>query len=1035
VRFRVLGTLDVRSSDGPCRLAAAKQRSLLAVLLLNVNQPVDLGRLVDAVWPGGPPQTAPVALRTYVSALRQTVGLASRTELPRLATVPGGYQLHCAPADLDLLAFDDHVTQGLRALADGRPESAAERLRRGLRLWRGRPFEDVALDPGLRTELIRLDERRLVAQQSWIETQLLLGQHEEVLDELRALVTAEPLREKLWAMWMLALYRSGRQVEALRAYWDMRQHLVRELGVEPSRSLRRLHEQILTNHPDVAPPVRVAGGLRNNGVVPVPRELPADIGTFTGRDAELTRLLALAADPPEALVINAIDGMAGIGKTALAVHAAHQLADRFADGQFFVDLHGFTEGVSPVDPADALDRMLRGLGLPGEQIPHDLDARAALYRTRLANRRVLILLDNAATEEQVRPLLPGTPTCLVLITSRVRLAVTDAEPLTLSALPAAEALDLFTRTAGEGRLRTAPHDLLTTIVDLCGRLPLAIRIAAARLRARPNWTAEYLADRLRDGRHRLTELSVSGQSVSAAIDLSYRHLSSPAQHLYRLLSLHPGSDLDTRAAAALADVPVQHAGELLDNLIDAHLLEEPVAGRYRFHDLIRAHAAAALSQVDTAGDRRAAWTRLFDHYVTTASVAMDVAYPFDSAHRPGIRSPLRPTPAFEDQARAAAWLDTELTNLLAIAADDCPDDGRRLSAILHRHLQTRAHYRHALALHERARQAARAAGHANDELMALCRLGEVHVHRVEYRQATDYFEQALKMARNNGNVAGEVAALVGLGHVNRSNTRLTAAAGQFGRALELARTTADHTRQLDALRGLATMHRELNQYDEAADCFAQALTIARLTGNRHGELDTLWGLGHLRWMQGRRDEAAHCHEQVLDIARATGNRAGELRALVGLGYVHLFQDRYEPATGYYEQILRLAPELGDRNCQFEALYGLSHVYRATGRPEQALTRCREALDIARDIGVISDEARALHALAYAHRDLGQTARAREYWQHALTILTELGLPRAEDLTVAEVQAHLSGLDAGETVHITGSRGGGTSASLSPGTAR
>jgi DNA-binding SARP family transcriptional activator/Tfp pilus assembly protein PilF len=989
MRFRVLGAIEIQSADGPYRLAAAKQRSLLAVLLLNVNQPVDIGRLVEALWPDGPPRTATVALRTYVSALRRTLGLAGRAELPRLATVHGGYQLHCAPADLDMLAFDDLVTQGRRALADGHPESAADRLRRALALWRGRPFEDVELDPALRAELRCLEERRLVAQESWIESQLALGHHADVLAELGALVAAQPLREQLWAMRMLALYRSGRQAEALRAYGELRQHLVRELGVEPSQPLRTLHGQILASHPDLAAPVRTVSGQ-------VPRQLPADIGSFTGREAELARLLALVADRPEALVISAIDGMAGIGKTALAVHAAHRLADRFADGQLFVDLHGFTEGVSPVDPADALDRMLRGLGTTGEQLPHDLDARAALYRTRLAGKRMLIVLDNAVSEEQVRPLLPGTPTCLVLVTSRVRLAVTDAEPLTLGALPTAEALDLFVRTAD---LDAVPHDLLVTIVDLCGRLPLAIRLAAARLRARQNWTAEYLADRLRDQRRRLTELSAGGRSVSAAIDLSYRHLSAPARRLYRLLSLHPGPDLDAYAAGALADLPVQQAGELLDNLIDTHLLDEPVAGRYRFHDLIRAHAAS-VSSVD---EQLAASTRLFDYYANAASVAMDVAYPFDSAHRPGIRSPLRPMPSLGDQARAAAWLDTELTNLLAVAA---ADDTRHLSATLHRHLRIRAHHRHALTLHERARQAARTAGNADDEVMALCRLGEVHVHLVGYDQAADHFERALTSARTNGNVVGELNALVGLGHVNRSRTRLETAADQLGRALELARDTADHTRQLDALRGLATLYREVDRYDEAAVLFGQALKIARHTGNRHGELDTLWGLGHLRWMQGRRAAAARCHEQVLDIARTTGNRAGELRALIGLGYVHLFQDQYETATGYYEQILRLAPELGDRNSQFEALYGLGHAYRATGHPEQAITHCRAALALARDIGLLTDEARALHALAYAHCELGQPERAREHWQAALDIFTELGVRRSEDLTVAELRDHL-----------------------------
>ncbi|HEU5472950.1 MAG TPA: BTAD domain-containing putative transcriptional regulator [Actinophytocola sp.] len=1005
MRFRVLGTLEVRSLDGPCRLAAAKQRNLLAVLLLNANQPVDIGRLVDALWPDGPPRTAPVALRTYVSALRRSLGLAGRSGLPRLGTVPGGYQLYCAPGDLDLLAFDDLVTEGRRALAAGAPETAADRLRHALGLWRGRPFEDVVLDAGLRTELIRLEERRFLAQESWLEAQLALGHHEDVLAELLELVTTQPLREPLWAMWMLALYRSGRQAEALRAYRDLRRHLVRELGVEPGQPLRRLHQQILTSHPDLAAPVRPAYPY----AIPVPRQLPADIRSFVGRQAELTRLLTIADDRPQALMINAIDGMAGIGKTALAVHAAHRLADLFVDGQLFVDLQGFTDGVSPIAPADALDCMLRGLGLSGEQIPHALEARAALYRTRLATKRVLIVLDNAATEEQVRPLLPGAPTCLVLITSRVRLTISDAEPLTLSALPSAEALELFVRTAGEARLRSTESDLLTRIVDLCGRLPLAIRIAAARLRARQNWSAEHLADRLHDQRHRLTELSAGGLSVSAAIDLSYHHLSAPARRVYRLLGLHPGPELDTWAAAALADLPVQDAGDLLDNLIDAHLLTEPVPGRYRFHDLIRAHAAATSSHVDSAEDRQAALTRLSDHYVDTACVAMDVAYPFDAARRPGVRGARRPSPAFTDHAGATAWLDIELSNLLAFAAAG-PDDARHLSATLHHHLRVRAQCRQALALHDRARLAAQACADAGDELMALCRLGEIDLQQVRYPQAAEHFERAMAMARTTGNRVGELRALVGLGHLNHPQDRYATAAEYYAQALELARATGEHTIQLDALQGLANVNRHVNQYDQAADNLAEALDIARATGNRHGELDTLWGLGHLRWFQDRRDEAARFHEQALTMARAIGNRSGELRALVGLGYVHLFQDRYEAAAECYQRILGLAPEIDDRNNQFEAHYGLGLVHRASGRLDQAIFHCQAALAIARDIGQVSDQARALHGLAYANHGLGHTALARQNWQRALDILTGIGLDRAEDLTTAEIRAHLRGLD-------------------------
>ncbi|MBP2708426.1 winged helix-turn-helix domain-containing protein [Microbispora sp. RL4-1S] len=724
MRFRVLGTLEVRSgAHRLIRLGAAKQRALLAVLLLNVNHPVSADRLLDALWPQRPPRTAAVALRTYVSALRQVLGLADRVEPPLLSTVPGGYQMRVSAADLDLLAFEELADQGQRALGDGLPVLAAERLRRALALWRGRPFEDVPLDYRMEAELVRLEERRIAAQEMWIESQLALGHHAGVLPELGALVAEHPLRERLQAQWMLALYRSGRQAEALRAYRDLRRRLVRELGVEPGPAVRRLHQQVLSGHADLSVPLRAhdpagaaqaaaqgtapgpAVGAAVGAVLPaVPRQLPRDIVSFTGRAAELARLRALArpADGPPAPVVSVIDGMAGVGKTALAVHTAHGLADLYADGQLFVDLHGFTHGVSPVAPADALDQMLRALGVPGEQLPPDLDARAALYRTRLAGKRLLVLLDNAAEEAQVRALLPGTPTCLVLITSRRRLAgLEDVRPLSLDVLPRGDAVALFIRTAGRRRLAEASPELLAEIVELCGRLPLAIRIAAARLRVRSGWTPSHLAERLRDHQHRLGELEVGRLSVTSTMDLSYRYLGRGRQDMYRLLGLHPGPDFERFAAAALAGTTPYHAGRLIDDLVDAHLLQEPVPGRYRFHDLLRAHATATLADEDADADRGTALTRLYDYYVQTATAAVDGAHSRDAPpcaeRRAGVA-----VPDLRDRTRAMEWLDAELTNLLA-AAVHAADHGRpghalRLSATLHRHLRTGDLGRHEAAL-------------------------------------------------------------------------------------------------------------------------------------------------------------------------------------------------------------------------------------------------------------------------------------------------------------------------------------------------
>ena len=997
MRFRVLGTLEVRSDgDLPVRLGATKQRILLAVLLLHANRPVDSAALIDALWPRRPPRSAAVALRTYVSALRQLLKLARRSELPWLATVPGGYQLHCAPSDLDLLAFGDLAAQGHQAMADGQLVLATERFRQALGLWRGRPFEDVPLESGLGAELIRLDEGRLSAYEALVESQLSLGHHEDVLPELQTLVAAQPLRERLWSQWMLALYRSGRRAEALRAYGDLRRHLVRELGVEPTPPVQTLHRQILTDDPELAP----LNAIERPGTRP--RQLPADIGTFTGRSAELETLetLARSADPPCALVIGAIDGMAGVGKTALAVHAAHRLADRFADGQIFVDLHGFTQGVPPVDPADALDRMLRSLGVPGEQIPHDLDARAAMYRTRLAGKQVLILLDNAATEAQVRPLLPGTAGCLVLITSRARLGgLTEAEPLSLDVLPPEDALALFLRAASSG-IADQPRPVLAEIVRLCGHLPLAIRVVAARTRVRSSWTATRLMERLRNHQHRLSELSVGGLSVTAAIDLSYQQLPGDGQRMYRLLGLHPGPDFDVHAAAVLADVSTRDADRLLDTLVDTHLLQEPVPGRYRFHDLLRAHALTA--EIDA----RPALTRLFDHYAHLAGVASDLLYPFQAGRLSRVAHPTGAVPMFADQTAAAAWLDTELTNLLAVATHA---HTLYLSATLHRHLITRAYFDHAITLHSNALGVARASADLHGEITTLGDLGTVYLLQFRYPPAVEHFEHALELATDVECAGVRCTALNGLAQVHRAHGRFGDATSLFEQARKLAHDTGDLTAQLEALRGLGHVHRHMRRHTEATRCLSEALDIARRTGNLDGEAGALWALGHVHCLENRRSEAATCHARALEIARSTGNRIGELRALTGLGYDHLLQGHLEAATTYLTQVSAISQEIGDRNFEYESLYGLGHIHRAAGRPHQALTHHDAALTIARTLGQPTDEARAHHGLAHAHLDLAHPTEARHHWQTALDILTTLGVTDAEELSSEQIRAHLHAL--------------------------
>ncbi|MCP9949593.1 NB-ARC domain-containing protein [Actinomadura madurae] len=508
----------------------------------------------------------------------------------------------------------------------------------------------------------------------------------------------------------------------------------------------------------MARPGRARSGL-------TPRQLPAASPVFTGRAGELTELTGL----PDAgtVVIGSIDGMAGIGKTALAVQAAQRLAAHYPDGQLFLDLHGFTPGVAPLDPADALERMLRALGVPGEWIPAHLEDRSAMLRSTLAGRRVLLLLDNAADDVQVRPLLPGTPGCLTLITSRHRLAgLDDAHLVSVGVLSLSEAADLFARAVRRDDL-TARSPLVSEIVDMCGRLPLAIRIAAARLRAHPAWTAEQLIERLGDHDRRLAELHAGQRSMGAALDMSYRHLTARHRRAYRLLGLHPGAAFGTDAAAALTGMPRNRAEEALDDLLEAQLLDETAPGRYTFHDLVRLHAMRIAREEEREPDRQDALARLLDHYTRTASLAVDVLYAPRTPQRRDTAPAVGSAPRPATPPQAAAWLDAELANLLAAAehaADhDAPGHVLGLSRTLQLHLHTRGHFSHAETLHERARDAALQTGDRAGEMWATIGLADAYQATIRLAAATEGHERALALAREIGDRGGELAALRGLG--------------------------------------------------------------------------------------------------------------------------------------------------------------------------------------------------------------------------------------------------------------------------------
>ena len=626
--FCLLGPLLVRHDEVVVPVPAGKQQAVLACLLLSANRVVRRADIAEALWGPRPPPSAQVTVRNYVRRLRHTLEVTGGA---RIRTVPHGYLISVAAGELDVARFEALAEAAAAAARDDQWGDAAASARAALELWRGEPLADVESEALVRREVPRLSEMRLQVLHARLDADLRLGRHADVVAELGQLATAYPLREHLRALLMLALYRCGRQADALAVYQQARQALVEEIGTEPGAELREIHRRILTGDPSVAAPdsapllqdtghrgdlaaeTRLITQLSDEAGA-VPRQLPAAARHFTGRQDELETLVGvLGATGSDTVVMSAINGMAGVGKTALAVQAAHRLSGQFPGGQLFIDLHGYSRAREPRTPGDALDWLLRALGVPAGRVPQDAEERAALYRQRLAGTRTLVVLDNAASEGQVRPLLPGSPGCVVLVTSRRRLkGLDEAHLLALDVLPLADAVALVRVVAGRGRV-AADDPVLAEIAGLCGRLPLALRIAAALLSHRPAWPPGHLAGLLRDQRQRLGILSDGERDLGTAFGLSYRSLPGPAQRLFRSLWLVPGADFDAYAIAALTGTDPATATRLLEDLVDHNLLIQQAAGRYRLPDLIRLHvrALARYDRVRSRG-RTGPWSNAWD---------------------------------------------------------------------------------------------------------------------------------------------------------------------------------------------------------------------------------------------------------------------------------------------------------------------------------------------------------------------------------------------------------------------------------------
>ena len=958
--FGLLGPLVVRDGGRDVPVSAPRQRVLLAALLLSGDRVVSLDALAETLWDTEPPTGARGALHSAVQRLRSALG-PSGAEL--IETRPPGYVMKVGDRRLDVRDFGVLAARGHACAEAGDWARAASLLREALALWRGEPLADIPSQLLRDREVPPIEDQRLRALAARIDADMRLRRHAEVVPELRQLVAAHPLREQFHAQLMLSLYCSGRQADALAAYQDVRRLLADKLGLDPGPALRLLHQRILAADSDLLmPPAGEQDGPAATALslpaavrpVPsaahrtvVPRQLPAVTRHFTGRAGALRALTALAAEATgaiEATVIAVIDGTAGIGKTTLAVHFAHKVAGQFPDGQLYVNLRGFDPSGQPMGPAEVIRLFLDALAVPASAVPASLDAQAGLYRSLLAGKRVLVLLDNARDVDQVRPLLPASPGCLVLVTSRNQLmglvAVEGAFPLSLEMLADTEARDLLSRHLGPDRV-DADADAADALIRLCARLPLALSVAAARIASQPGLSLVALTDDLRAGR-RLDALCAghAAADVRTVFSWSYEQLDVAAARLFRLLALHVGPAVSTAAAASMAGLPLDAVRRNLGELASARLVMEHTPARFSCHDLLRAYAAELNQSEDSEAERHAATGRMLDHYLHTAAAAALQLHP---TRKPLTLAALGPGAAPEliaDAGHALAWFEAERPVLMA-AAERALEAGFcthawQISWALSRFLDVQGRWHDWEAIERVSLTATQRLGDHVAEASAHQRFGAATARCGNYADAHAHLDLALGICDELGDYAG-------LANVHNC---------------------------------LALTLNYQGCYQEALGHARQALEWYTVAGDLPGRAMALNSVGWFHVVLGDHERALGSCQQALGLFRDIGSREGVANALDSLGYVHQHLGNHTEATVCYQEALSLQRELGGRWGEAEALGHLGDARHAAGDPVAARAAWEEALAILDDLK--HPDAAAVRAkLGASKRGIAEPAAARE----------------------------------------------------------
>lgn len=1044
MEFRLLGPVEVRVAGRRYDLPPT-EGCLLACLAAAPGRLISSEGLIERLWGANPPPGAHGTLQAHASRLRRKLREAAGGDEGPMPRAERGYVLQVDEETVDLHRFYDLRAKG-RAMTDSGDHTEAARLfREAEALWRGEPLAGLPGDWAARRRTALEEEHKAVTLER-IDAELRLGRPGDLVGDLYEFVRRYPLDERPVECLMRALYLARRVPEASEVYRHAQQRFADE-GVDLSPNLEGLQERILRGDPELAEPSAPGPALS----LATPNLLRRDIPEFVGRAQEMQQVLDAIAAPSRgtAVPVVTIHGMPGVGKTALAFHLAHQLADHYPDAQLDLELNAHHPIQDPLDPGTGLGILLRLIGAPPGGIPRDLDERAALWRALLANRRVLLVLDDAAGAEQVRPLLPGTAECLVLITSRARLTgLASVLPLPLDVLRPGDAAELLRRIVGPDR--TADAEGVAEVVRLCGYWPLGIHVAGGQLRERRSWRVKDLVDRLVWGPHRPGRTRLDDSMVAETFESSYQDLSGREQRMLRRLGTFPGSDFSAYVAAALADTTPADSERFLDRLYECHLIEEPERRRFRLHDLLRDYARDVALRDDSEHDLRAAVQRMLYYYLHTADQADQVMYPHRRRIEVGSESPQVPAPPLRTRDDAQRWLDEERVNLLTVAryaADHgWPRYGALLAHVLTGYLETHGHWTEAVAAHERAvrlwrdlddhfgqAQAllelatacarmgdyGRSLRHAELALTlrrdigdrwgegeALNRIGTAYWHRGRYAQALAHYRDALAIRRDVGDRPGEAETLNDVGIVHRYTGRYHRAAGYFQAALAIHRDVKEQRGVVNQLNNLGEVEGNLGRYDEALDHYRRALAIAENIGMRQGQAVLTNNIGNVLRDTGNTAGALENYREALAVYRAIGDRRCEADALVNIGSAYDREGHFREALIHHQRALVIGREISEPYVQAQATLGAAEAYLGLKRYAAALDSARAALVLARAIGNAHQEAQALAGIGSALLHMQGRSAAEPYWRQALALFEELGLPEA-----ATVTSRLRSLDA------------------------